>query len=188
MKRVVPVLCLSAAVAFTGAPARAENQTIAPNTFVRVQAPSLDQRPIRGLVVSMDDEMLTLKSEVNAWDRGVPTPLRKIPMAAVRSLEIRGKSHGSVGARVIGAIAGAILVPIVVGKACATKYSSDDGGRCAAYALVAVLPGAGIGMATGNAASSQTEWKAVSLDGKRVGISVGPAPGRGWKAGISVGF
>jgi hypothetical protein len=63
MKSLASVLFVAAAVATAPVPAFSETPALAPNTYVRVQAPSLDSKPIGGLVVSMDGDMLVLRAE-----------------------------------------------------------------------------------------------------------------------------
>jgi hypothetical protein len=185
MKRPV-ALVLIVVFGLAGMPVFAdEAPPLAAETLVRVEAPSLEKKPIQGRIVSMDEDMLILKPDVAAWERNAPQTLRKIPRAAVRSIAVRGKSRGGLLGGALGTIAGGALTVAVVAATC--KPQPDDL-RCFAYAMMGVLPGAAIGAATGVALTRKTDWTPVASDHKRVSLVLAPTPGRGFKAGVSIGF
>jgi hypothetical protein len=183
MKSLASVLFVAAAVATAPVPAFSETPTIAPDTFVRVQA-SVDAKPIRGKVISMDDQTLTLRSDP-APGMGGPRRAIQIPIADVRSIEVRQTKGGGALAGVLGGAAGAVLSWVIVSAGC---QSGNDDMHCFGNAVFATVPGIAVGALLGTAATRQTTWTQVPLDGRRVSIGVAPAPGRGWKAAVSVGF
>jgi hypothetical protein len=177
---------LAAAVGLAGTPVHSEEPLLLEKeAMVRVHAPSLDAKAIRGRVVSIDDETLILRSDSGAWERDHPQSLRRIPISAVNRIEVRGKTHGGFNAGLAGAIIGGGLGFAIGNGACTDKGFVNP---CPSQGLIASLPGAAIGVIVGVALTRKTDWASVPLEGKRVSVVLAPTAGRGWKAGMSIAF
>jgi len=158
--------------------------------YIRVTAPDVDKRPIAGRLVSVDADTLIVQQEHAAWNADQPGT-RKIPRSAIRSVEVRQGSRGSLGAGLaggaLGTLLGAALAGGVVAAACHTRGFSTD--NCIAVGSYTIVPSAILGAVAGVAVTRKPVWTPAPLgSGPAVGLTIAPTPGRGLRAAISMGF
>jgi len=178
---------------------------LAPGTRVRLEArqatitcssetpcPPLESGAFEAQVLEVDEraQVLKLAREARAGDASTIT----VRFADVHDLEVsrgtrdvRNVSKGLLGGLLVGTAAG-----VVFGHALASPPKNDPEGMRGAEVGGVALIGAVVGAVLGAASSSEGEhrqiWEPVHLRRPVAGLAVGPAPGRGMQAGISVAF
>ncbi len=149
-----------------------DSSQVLPGTRVRVTAPAVDANPLKGTVVAVSPETLTLAVEGlvgETWD-----PRLEIPVESVTGLELsRGKySRLGKGALIGGLIGGGLGFGLGVAAAAESGGFYDPGAEAIpmAAALLGVM-GAGVGGVIGLLSPGE-RWEEVPLDRIRIEAGV----------------
>lgn len=147
---------------------------------VRLEAPSLGPKRVVGQVLATREDGLRLRLEDG---REV-----EVTVADIRQLEVaRGLRSKTAEGAAIGALTGAA---VLLGALIADRGVCDeDLGGCKAYRTVAVIgaiPGTLLGALIGSQIKTD-RWERVPLH-QRTTLRIGPTPGKGVAASLSIVF
>jgi hypothetical protein len=146
---------------------------------VRLLAPSVVHGAFTGTVVAQGDDFLVVDLEEHMRVR--------VPRAAIASAEVsQSRRRHTWKGLLIGAVAmgGLFAATGRIVEGCPSTDSSCYASREEAFMVGAIIGGV-LGGSAGH--RMQTErWRPIALDGVR--LSVGPAPGAGVQAAVSVAF
>ena len=148
---------------------------------VRLQAPSVMEGYVEGLVLGIDDDALLIGSD--------HAPPVRVPHDAVARLEVSAgrRGHALQGMAIGGAVGGAVFGVINAEEYCAEYHSTSP--NCPSRAEMVgmgVIGGAAWGLLIGHLTKGD-RWRGVPVERLRIGLA--PTRTRGaWGAKVSLGW
>jgi hypothetical protein len=175
---------LLAAAAAAAAPVAARAQARLPafaGSWVRIATDTARDASFRGELLSITPDSIVVRRELwSAGDHRTISDTVKVPLAAVRSFDMRSGTHRQILPGLgLGALAGGVtfgLAGAALYKPCDTKnveciiVQSTRTGVTATYAAVGVIAGSLAGALIGAAIATE-EWKPAETEsGLRIGL------------------